>query len=107
MAHVCQRSVHTGEFHLKVGNVLADLCWQADLASVHELLTQCGQARGPNIATAALQGMRDMRHGGAVVMGNSLTEHCELRRRVLEKRFDGLNKYLFQQLAHRIYSLAI
>jgi len=39
MAHVCQRSVHTSEFHLKVGNVLADLCWQAELAGVHELLT--------------------------------------------------------------------
>ncbi len=40
MAHVFQRSVHTGEFHLKMGNVLADLCWQADRAGVHELLAQ-------------------------------------------------------------------
>ena len=40
MADVYQRSVHTGKFHLKMGNVLADLCWQANLAGVHELLTR-------------------------------------------------------------------
>jgi hypothetical protein len=32
--------VHVGEFPLHVGNVLADLCWQPDLAGVHELLAQ-------------------------------------------------------------------
>jgi hypothetical protein len=40
MAYGGQRRVHAGECHLKVENVLVDLYWQGDRASVPQLLAQ-------------------------------------------------------------------